>query len=213
MLMHSSLDRSLVRGWLAARSIARGLPAPVDDQDGWRVDTGQPTEARRYVFTEVTDGLRRIALSESSPLIVLKLCGTAAAMRSAVPSHWLINEAGYFMTSDQTPSSQLALPPGYELEVSAHDPSIVARIFDRCGDLAASGFAASSDGVFVFDRISTEAAHRRRGLASAIMKALGARRLPGDRQALVATDEGRSLYATLGWAVRSPWTTAVIGSA
>ena len=36
-------DPTLVRGWLAARSLARGLPAPVADHGGWRVDTARGT--------------------------------------------------------------------------------------------------------------------------------------------------------------------------
>lgn len=118
------------------------------------------------------------------------------------------------MTLDGEVRGALAVPPGYELDLCTDDSVIVARIFSRDGNLAASGYAAGAEGVFIYDRIITEEPHRRRGLASAIVKALSSRRHPADaRQALVATQEGRALYTRLGWMIRSPWTTAVIRGA
>jgi GNAT superfamily N-acetyltransferase len=207
------VDPLLVKGWLTARSIARGLPAPVDDSGGWRVDTHLPTETRRYVFANVTGGLQKIAESISSPLIFLKLCGSEAAMRAALPPRWTILTSSYFMTLDGEAYGPRTLPPGYEMEIYQINAVIAARVLTKDGALAASGYAAEAEGVFVYDRIVTEPPHRRRGLGSAVMQALGARRRSNDaRQALVATEEGRGLYRTLGWAVRSPYTTAVISS-
>jgi hypothetical protein len=34
------VDPQLLRAWLTARSVSRGLPAPVPDHGGWRVDVG-----------------------------------------------------------------------------------------------------------------------------------------------------------------------------
>ena len=71
------------------------------------------------------------------------------------------------------------------------------------------GFEAA--GVFVYDRIETAPAHRRRGLGRAVMAALAdARRSRAASQVLVATDDGRALYARLGWSVYSTFATAVI---
>ena len=204
----------LVRDWLAARSIARGLPAPVEDRGGWRVETGLPTETRRYVFASVSEGLQGAAQTISSPLIFLKLCGSSAAMRAVVPVRWQVHEGGHFMTFEGGASAAARPPAGYVIEMSESGDAITARILTRDGALAASGFAARANGVFIYDRIATQAAHRRRGLGSAILGALASKRRPADtRQALVATEEGRLLYARLGWVVRSPWTTAVIDSA
>jgi GNAT superfamily N-acetyltransferase len=88
-----------------------------------------------------------------------------------------------------------------------------ARILGRDGELAASGFAAETEAAFVYDRIVTEPPHRRRGLATALMQALGSAR-HGDqsRQVLVATEEGRPLYAAMGWTLKSYYTTAAIDS-
>jgi len=211
MLSMPPVDPSLIKGWLTARSLARGLPSPVEDHGGWRVDTAEQMEAERYVFAEVNEGLRQVAQSVVSPLVVLKLCGSGSTMRAAIPSWWRIREDGWFMTFDGEAGDPAAVPPGYELDVCTDDAVIMARIFTRDGALAASGFAAGAEGVFAYDRIITEEPHRRRGLGSALMKVLASRRYPADaRQALVATHDGRALYERLGWVGRSPWTTAAI---
>ena len=78
-------------------------------------------------------------------------------------------------------------------------------------DLAASGYAAEYNGIFIFDRIIVEEAHRRRGLGKAMMAVLGAeQRSRATRRVLVATDAGRALYSTLGWTVIAPYSTVVI---
>lgn len=104
------------------------------------------------------------------------------------------------------------LPAGYRLEVLVTGPSAAVRILAPDGTLAARGHAAQYAGVFIFDRIRTEAAHQRRGLGRALMAALGATQRPGSaRRVLVATGEGRALYETLGWTVLAPYSTVVIG--
>ncbi|WP_457309420.1 GNAT family N-acetyltransferase [Sphingomonas sp. UYAg733] len=114
------------------------------------------------------------------------------------------------MTCDAAPTPHTtSLPPGYRIEIDASGPIIEVRILADSGDLAASGFAAEWDGVFVYDRIITDAAHRRLGLGRIVMAALsGERRSRHSRQILVATDEGRALYMALGWTVQMPFSSA-----
>ena len=77
--------------------------------------------------------------------------------------------------------------------------------------MMASGDAAEFAGVFVYDRIRTEEPFRRRGLGRALIAALGReRRSPESREILVATEQGRALYLTLGWRDYAPYTTGVI---
>lgn len=207
------LNPLLVKGWLTARSIARGLPAPVDDRGGWRVDTGLATETQRYVFAGVTDGLQNLAETISSPLVFLKLCASEAAVRAVLPARWQIVGGSYLMTLEGQAGEQPSLPSGYAMDVSKVGSVVAARIVTEEGALAASGFAAEADGAFVYDRIVTEPAHRRRGLGAAIMKALGSTRRSAEAsQVLVATEDGRALYSTLGWIIQSPYTTAVVTS-
>lgn len=103
------------------------------------------------------------------------------------------------------------LPDGYRMELQQTGPVIRASIIAPDGDLAACGCAAEAADVFIYDRIVTAQEHRRKGLGLAVMTALGARRrsLAGP-QLLVATEDGRRLYETLGWTVLAPFATAVI---
>ena len=205
------VDPQLLRAWLTGRSISRGLPAPVPDHGGWRVDVGLPAEVARYVFADVTPGLKHLGESIRAPFVSLKLCGPDGLLRSILPARWEIQGGNHLMTFDGDLGAPRAPPPGYELEVATDERGIAVRVLDREGDLAASGFAAETPGAFVYDRIITEPAHQRRGLGLTVMTALGAqRRSSGARHVLVATPEGRALYATLGWTVRSPFATAMI---
>ena len=206
-------DPDLVRAWLTARSAARGLPAPVADSGGWRVDTGTPAERCRYVFAAPTDALRHLAATIDAPHIALKLCGTEADLRALVSARWDVTGDTWMMTCDAAPADARPLPPGYAAELTVAGPVASVRITTDTGDLAASGYAAELDGVFAYDRIVTDPAHGRRGLGSAVMATLAtARRSSASRQVLVATAAGRALYETLGWTVCSPYATAVLPS-
>ena len=101
--------------------------------------------------------------------------------------------------------------------------------------MAANGYAAEVDGIFIYDRIVTHLVvrfrhlhrfglaqrqmsetsepldHQRCGLGSAIMAWLGGARQSGaSQQILTATQHGRMLYQRMGWRVVSPWATAAI---
>ena len=114
------------------------------------------------------------------------------------------------MTHEGTPAAQ-SQPEGYRLDVVTTDAISLAHIRAEDGSIAASGHAVEVGGVFVFDRIVTEPAHRRRGLGRAIMSALGDRQRSGSaRRVLVATEDGLELYKSLDWCVLSPYSTAAM---
>jgi len=70
---------------------------------------------------------------------------------------------------------------------------------------------AETADVFIYDRIETAQDHRRKGLGVAVMIALGtARKSLVSPQLLVATGDGRKLYANLGWTVLAPFAAATI---
>lgn len=203
--------RELLAGWLCARSIARGLPLPVPDSGGLRVDTGSALEARRYVFAGPAPEIRELAMSITTPRIFIKMLGPAERLLELVPPAWQLQPGGYVMIHDGRPDVPLALAAGYRVELTAEGYVTVARIFTVDGDLAASGYAAEYGGTFIFDRIIVEEAHQRRGLGRAMMAALGsAQRSLAARRVLVATDVGRALYSTFGWTVTSPLSTVLI---
>lgn len=202
----------LMEGWLRARSLSRGLPQPVSDRGGLRLDTGLPHERRRYLFSRPSPGLRELAQEIIEPLVFLKLWGGAEELAPLLPQRWAVQTSRWAMTCDgPMPGEEASAPDPYRLELSSDGPVTLAHIFAPDGTLAASGRAAEAFGVFIYDQISTVPAHRRRGIGRALMQSLASRRRSqGARQVLVATEEGRALYETLGWRVCSPYTTAVI---
>lgn len=205
-------DAELVRAWLAARSLARGLPAPVADHGGWRVDSGQPDERRRFVFLEPIEGLRTLGAAIDEPCVALKLCCPGDALMALLPARWRLAPPAWMMARD-APAQPAApmLPPGYGLAVERDGALWTARISDAGGALAAQGHAIEAEGLFVYDRIRTQDDHQRRGLGRALMQALGrCRRATTSRELLTATIAGRALYLTLGWRERTCYSTATI---
>jgi len=216
----ASLDPQLVFAWQTAHCLARGAPPPVRDRGGVRVDTGSEKEARRWVFPQLCDGLREIAREIAAPRHYLKLCGSDEELRSALPARWTLQPANCFMAAAASAPAAPAsdgrvpdgrVPDGYTVQLYRTGPVAKACVIAADGELAASGYAAETAEVFVYDRIETAPAHRRKGLGVAVMGALGAaRRSRVNPQLLVATDEGRALYARLGWTVLAPFAAAAI---
>lgn len=207
----SYIDPTLVFAWQTAHSIARGSPPPVHDRGGFRVDTDSEKEVKRWVFPQQCDGLRAIAHDVAAPRHYLKLCGTNEELRSALPARWEVQPENYFMMAAVTLIDTKPLPNGYKMELRQTGPVTQARVLAPDGALAASGCAAESADVFIYDRIETAQDHRRKGLGIAVMIALGtARKSLISPQLLVATGEGRNLYASLGWTVLAPFAAATI---
>lgn len=202
----------MLNAWLLARSIARGLSPPIAQYGGFRVDTNSDAEVVRWVFPKIGSGLEELARSISAPRHFLKLCGTTDALRAVLPVGWQLHAPSYFMRAANKPPER-RLPDGYRIEAKQVGMVIEARIFSEAGALAASGYAVETLGVFIYDRIMTVPEHRRKGLGHALMRTLhDARRHHGGSELLVATEDGRALYATLGWETISPYSTASIAS-
>lgn len=206
------VDPKLVFAWAEAHSVARKSPPPVYDRGGFRVDTHSESEVKRWVFPQLCEGLHDIACEITAPRHYLKLCGTNDELRSALlPVRWEIQSANYFMQATATSGEAGILPEGYRMELHQAGPITGVRIFAQNGDLAASGCAAETSDAFVYDRIETAPDHRRRGLGIAVMSALGStRRSVVTPQLLVATEDGRGLYARLSWTVIAPFAAATI---
>lgn len=205
-----AVETGLIGKWLRARSICHGLPPPVADRGGWRLDTAQPGELRRYVFGAPCDGLRELGETVVIPRVYLKLCGGAEELRALLPSRWHLDEPRHVMVAGEWPAAA-SLPAGYTLRLTRVGVVTTAHVATDDGGIAASGYAAEWGGVFIYDRIETAPAHRRRGLAACVMQALRqARRDTHATEILVATTAGQALYASLGWHTISPYSTAFI---
>lgn len=175
------------------------------------MDTHSEKEVKRWVFPQLCDGLRAIAHDITAPRHYLKLCGSDEELRSALPARWEVQPANYFMIAAAAALDTKPLPNGYAMQVHRIGPVIRASIIAPDGEVAASGCAAETADVFIYDRIETAEDHRRKGLGVAVMSALGAARKSLARpQLLVATEDGRSLYANLGWTVLGPLAAATI---
>jgi GNAT superfamily N-acetyltransferase len=201
-----------IRGWALTREVA----PPVPHGDGFRIEVGLPTQAARYVFRHPSPTLRALGETVAQPWVYLKACATSEQLRALLPAHWRIEDLHWLMACDARAFAGTdALPAGYALEIEDHGARTGrahVRIVDAHGAPAATGHLALDDEVAVYDRIVTDPAHRRRGLGRAVMHALHALACAHGRDAgaLVATDEGRALYESLGWTLCAPWATAVI---
>ena len=206
----AALLKTWIRGWAASR----GRPAPEPDGDGWCVEVGLPQQVRRHVFPAACERLRERAETIRTPWVYLKACITADAMRALLPPHWTVQAPSFLMAFDAALPCPARLPDGYVLAVddSTDGAGRHARIHAPDGTLAADGRVVVVERSAIFDRIGTDAAHRRLGLGRAVMCALHA--VANDEGVthglLAATLDGHALYTTLGWRVQSPYASAVI---
>lgn len=175
------------------------------------MDTHSEKETKRWVFPQLCEGLREIAVEIAAPRHFLKLCGTPDELQRVLPARWEIQPENYFMQAVSVNGGIRTLPDGYTMALRQTEPFVRAEVIAPDGSLAASGCAAETADVFIYDRIETAPDHRRKGLGMAVMSALrSARKSLAAPQLLVATEDGRSLYENLGWTVIAPFATATI---
>ncbi len=197
-----------IAAWLAARSVARGLPAPIADCGGYRVDVNSAEEIQRWVFSSVSEDLAALARSISRPAYLVKACALPEELRAALPEGWRIHAPGYFMAGPDLAHARPVCPPSYEVETRRMGAVTEVRILSASGDLAASGYAAETEHVFIYDRIITAPEYQRRGLGRLVMATLReAKQAASSPERLVATEEGRALYESLGWRTLSAFST------
>ena len=212
------VDPALVEVWLHGWSTARGAPPPVPFPGGLRVDVGTPTQRVRYVlYRPHAELINHIATAETAPGAFIKVCASAEAVAPSLPAGWMLDMQRYMMITRLDDPHQ----PGIHREPRAPNQwhtarqgqVLMAEIRDYSGSVAAKGRIALVGTHAVLDSLVTEPAHRRRGLGTAIVNRL--MRAAVDAGAttglLVATPEGRALYATIGWRVLTPYTSAYNG--
>jgi len=207
-------DPAVVAAWVTGWTLSRGTPPPVPFDGGLRVDVGLPVQRARYVLPRFEPKrLHGLAASLSLPWTFLKVCAPPDIVAQALPEGWAVQAPVFMMTASLTRRDGSTEPPrGYAVHLS-HDGAVIsATLRDSLGELAASGCMALTESHAVFDRIETDAAHRRRGLGSVVMTVLSqeAAARGVDAAVLVATQDGHGLYSALGWDLHSPVTSCVV---
>ncbi|MBS0385857.1 MAG: GNAT family N-acetyltransferase [Proteobacteria bacterium] len=196
-----------MRGW----ALSRGKPSPEAIDGGWRVQVDEPEQIARYVFPSADESVRRLTESTSPALTPIKVCASPDAVAPRLASPWVIDRTSPMMTKPALAMADAMVAADYSVASTGAGAVLIAFAMTNAGDIAAGGRVALIEDVAVFDQIWTHEAHRRRGLASAVMQTLenAAAARSAQRAILVATDAGCALYKTLGWRVYAPYTTAI----
>lgn len=212
--MQDAVSKDMVSKWIRAWALSRKLPAPLDFASGFKVNVGYEKQKTRYVFPELNEDFIRLAKGIQEPWIFLKVCALAADVKKSVPEKWKIQPQGYMMCCfKRMHIPDRSLHADYRLERDIDDPDVsVVRIYTQEDEPASIGRLVIIDDLAVYDRISTDEKHRRKGLATVVMKELEQIALAKgiSKNFLVATEEGRVLYEALGWTLYSVYTSIVL---
>ena len=211
--MIQCISSDLLERWLRAWSLSRKLPLPIKFKSGYKVDVGDDKQKARYVFTEPNEDYLQLTKTIMETWVFLKVCACAEDLMDVIPDHWVVQPQGYMMScSSPMTIPKISLPDSYKADVEKYNATTVVRVLTKDGELASVGRLVIVDDLAVYDRISTEENHKRKGLATYLMAELEKVALSHNINTnfLVATEQGRKLYQALGWKVCSPYTTIVI---
>ncbi|MET9730008.1 GNAT family N-acetyltransferase [Streptomyces sp. NPDC006458] len=207
-----------VRSWIDGWVISRGAARPITEPWGWTIDVGQPQHVSRHVLGRTGEDVdeqtvRKVAESVTGAGVWLKAFRDPAETRAWLNADWWIDpEPGYLMTTPLSPSepAPAPLPDTHRLRLWTSAGVTRAMITAPDGSLAARGQIAVTGPTAVADQIETTPAHRRKGLASLIMRTLQhTAAAQGAHTAILAgTPAGRALYESLGWTTEATLTSA-----
>lgn len=213
--MKKEISKDIIEKWLKGWSLSRELPSPSKYKSGFKVDVGYETQKARYVFPELNEDFFQLTKSIDEPWIYLKVCACSEELKSLLLEKWVIKPQGYMMSCLQPMNiPDVSLHKEYKLEYDSYNSTFVIRIITEKGELASIGRVVIVDDLAVYDRISTEDNHKRKGLATFLMKELEKIALSKGilNHFLVATEQGKLLYESLGWELYSLYTSIVIPS-
>jgi GNAT superfamily N-acetyltransferase len=208
-----NISSEIIAKWLKAWSMSRKLPLPVIYKSGFKVDVAYEKQITRYVFPELTDDFIQLSQTLKEPWVFLKVCASKSEVSSVVSSNWEIQPQGYMMSCNESMRfSNAILNDEYKIEFENYESIYIVRIDTQVGELASIGHLVVIDNLAVYDRIFTEPNHQRKGLASCIIKELEKIAVSKGifNNFLVATEEGKLLYESLGWKLYCLYTSIVI---
>lgn len=211
--IQKSRFNTILEKWLKAWTLSRELPLPIKYKSGYMINVGYENQKKRYIFTEPNDDYIQLSKSIDEPSIYLKVCASSDKLKGILSKKWTIEPQGYMMSCFKImnfPDHNLS--DDYKLEFDTYNSTFVVRIVTKKGELASIGRVVLVDDFAIYDRISTEKNHRRKGLGTVLMKELEKIALANNapNNFLVATEEGKSLYLSLGWEIYSLYSSAVI---
>jgi GNAT superfamily N-acetyltransferase len=211
--MVNGVSPNIVEQWLKGWSLSRELPLPVKFESGFKVDVGYEKQKVRYVFPVLNDDFIQLSNRIAEPWIFLKVCARPEDVKHRISEKWIIQPQGYMMSCFHSMNiPNVNLHDGYKLEFDHYNSTFVVRIVSPKGELTSTGRIVLVGDLAVYDRVSTGSTHRRKGLATFLMKEL--EKIASSKGVfkgfLVATEEGKSLYESLGWQFYSLYTSAVI---
>lgn len=172
------------------------------------------------------------------PGVWLKVCVEPAVLTGVLGDRWQVQPPEYLMSAglaaapehvdasglhkdapsphsdkDVTGANLKKDVPGpYKVEVVVSGDVIDTFVTTEDGQRAARGRAGLTGDVAVIDQVETEPEHRRRGLGRLVMRSMADTAVQHDATTglLVATEDGRALYSSLGWTLESVVTAAVL---
>lgn len=205
--------RDLIVRWQRGWGVARALPAAEDVGGGLRLRCMQPGRDVEYVALDAGEdpaSLTKLAELVAGEDAVTWLTvpttdpeGAASALADA--GLVLLKRSEMLMTTDLRghPQNMAAAPYRLLTQVDSDrgDRVVTATVRHESGEAAARGTMGLTGTDAIADRIETMPAHRRKGLASAVMSALAWSAIEegAEHGILIASEEGQRLYTTLGW--------------
>lgn len=211
--MQENISKDMIEKWLKGWSLSRQLPLPTPFHSGFKVDVGYEKQKTRYVFPHLNKDFKDLAASITEPWIFLKVCATPAELIKLLPPRWTLQPQGYMMRCSHGMKDKPGhWGVGYTMELETYNTTYHIKITDKDGSPAGDGRVVLVDDLAIYDRISIAVAHRRKGLATLLMKELEKIALSKGihHNFLVATEEGKLLYTALGWDLYCEYTSVVI---
>jgi GNAT superfamily N-acetyltransferase len=211
--MAQRVSKETIGKWLKGWSLSRNLPLPGAFRSGYKVEVGYEKQKTRFVFPELNQDVLETAQTIEDPWIYIKVCEKAEKVKSLLSPNWIIQPQGYMMERNEPMCFGLKEQvTEYHIEYESLDQCHLVRILDEHGMQASVGRVILVEDLAIYDRISTEPKHQRKGLGTIVIKELEKVALSNGitKNILVATEAGRKLYGSLGWEVHSFYTSFVI---
>lgn len=187
--------------WIQAHARLRGLELQ-SVPEGFYVEVGRRQQSGRYLITSAGEEAALALLSRAQqPETYVEIPAPSWRLRKLLPAGWRFGPPSHLMSCEL---DNIARVDWFERGYVARETTVADRLeirIHKADQVVSSGTCLITDGYAVFDEISTDVHHRRRGLGRYVVSHLA--RAAADRDAtlgvLVATADGKRLYDGAGW--------------